>query len=66
MARPAKELRLLDAVRGVWRVESRDPDGIDATHIYQVDPNALRCDCRAGQVGRACHHLRLVLDHLAG
>lgn len=64
MGRPEKRLRLLSAQRGVYEVESTDPDQVAPTRVYNVDPNGLRCDCRAGTLGRACRHLHFVLAHL--
>ena len=65
MAKGERRLSIESIDRGVYGVRSLDVSGSDTGNLYQVDANRLSCDCRAGQVRRACRHVAFVNALLA-
>ena len=65
MAKAERRLSIEFIERGIYGVRSLDLSGSDAGNLYQVDANRLSCDCRAGQVRRACRHVAFVNALLA-
>jgi len=67
MAKADRELSIVAQDRGIYIVRSVAASGDDSEgNIYHVDANRLSCDCRAGQVRRACRHVAHVSRLLTG
>ena len=58
----ARRVEILGTDGRAWTVRSIHPD--ETSMFYRVDPHTVSCSCQAGVHGRACAHVRCVLDML--